>query len=405
MSAQRVRIHGVSVPRHLDKRLLSFVLMSVWIFVASTLGADERRNDSITIELETGGAEPCFVVGGASKELVAEAAQWTDEEWQRRFPIYLLLGDRPASAPLLGDYSIAKGKLRFSPRYPLRAGVTYRVSFLAHAKAQANRTATVSRDFIRSSPALPATRLTEIFPSSNVVPENLLKFYLHFSAPMSRGEVYRRVKLIDSEGKRIEYPFLELAEELWSPDGKRLTLYFDPGRIKRGLKPRELFGPALLEGRAYRLEVDAAWPDANGQPLAAAFKKEFRTLAPDDEQPNIKQWKVETPAAGSREPLTVLFKEPLDSAMLERVMAIQDAQGKTIEGEILVSQQETRWTFQPKRAWVPGSFAVVVATTLEDLAGNSLGRPFEVDVFRPAPNQTDVPTVTLPFVITDGTKR
>ncbi len=56
---------------------------------------------------------------------------------------------------------------------------------------------------------------------------------------MSRGEAYRRIHLLDADGKPIERAFLELGEELWDPDGKRFTLFIDPGRIKRGLKPRK----------------------------------------------------------------------------------------------------------------------------------------------------------------------
>ena len=32
----------------------------------------------------------------------------------------------------------------------------------------------------------------------------------------------------------IELPFLEIDEELWDPAMMRLTLFIDPGRIKRG---------------------------------------------------------------------------------------------------------------------------------------------------------------------------
>src|SRR5690606_6065275 len=129
------------------------------------------------------------------------------------------------------------------------------------------------RDFATRPKNSEPARLIALYPTTSVVPENLLKFYLHFSVPMSRGEVYDRVRLFDTNGKRVEHPFLELSEELWSPDGKRLTLYFDPGRIKRGLKPRELFGPALIEGGEYTLKIDRGWPDADGRPLAEGFEK------------------------------------------------------------------------------------------------------------------------------------
>ena len=51
--------------------------------------------------------------------------------------------------------------------------------------------------------AVAATVVEEIYPTADVLPENHLKFYLHFSAPMSRGEAYLRVHLLDEAGKRM----------------------------------------------------------------------------------------------------------------------------------------------------------------------------------------------------------
>jgi hypothetical protein len=50
---------------------------------------------------------------------------------------------------------------------------------------------------------------------------------------MSRGEAYRRVHLLDATGRPINLAFLEIEQELWDPEGRRLTLLFDPGRVKR----------------------------------------------------------------------------------------------------------------------------------------------------------------------------
>ena len=98
-------------------------------------------------------------------------------------------------------------------------------------------------------PVQATTRVAAVYPSRDFLPENLLHFYIHFSAPMSRGEAYQRIKLIDSTGKPVDAPFLELDEELWSPDGTRFTLIFDPGRIKRGLRPREEVGTGAGVGQ------------------------------------------------------------------------------------------------------------------------------------------------------------
>src|SRR2546425_13124120 len=113
---------------------------------------------------------------------------------------------------------------------------------------------------------------------------------------MSEGDCYRHIKLLDAKGKAVDLPFLELDQELWDAAGKRFTLFFDPGRIKRGLKPREDVGPALEEGKSYVLVIDKEWEDAKGNPLKETFRKTFRVGSPDDRPPDPKTWNVQAPA-------------------------------------------------------------------------------------------------------------
>ena len=220
-------------------------------------------------------------------------------------------------------------------------------------------------------------QVTAVYPSAPVLPENQLKFYVHFSQPMQQGGSYRHVVLMDASGKPVSDPFLELGEELWDRSGRRFTLLIDPGRIKRGLKPREDVGPVLEADKSYRLSIRADWKDAAGRPLQSAFVKAFRVGPPDMSQPTIDSWRVTAPAAGGRTQLRVDFPEPLDHAMLERVVSVV-RNGEPVDGEILIEQQESRWSFRPQRAWIAGDYDLKVEGTLEDLAGNSLAKPFEV---------------------------
>ena len=55
--------------------------------------------------------------------------------------------------------------------------------------------------------------------------------------------------------------------------------------------------------------------------------------------------------------------------------------GKEGDGEISVDQLETRWTFTPKGPWRAGSYQLLALDILEDVAGNQIGRAFEVDNF------------------------
>src|SRR5581483_2512625 len=117
---------------------------------------------------------------------------------------------------------------------------------------------------------------------------------------------YSRITLLDAVGKKIDYPFHELDEELWDPSGKRFTLFVDPGRIKHGLKPREEVGPVFEAGKSYTLVVDAGWPDAAGNPPEEGYRKSFRAGPAEEKQPDIKNWKIQPPPANTKEPLTVM---------------------------------------------------------------------------------------------------
>jgi hypothetical protein len=295
------------------------------------------------------------------------------------------------STPLFGEQRVEGGSLVFLPRYPLRPGVTY----VASAEGPAGR---LEASFtLPRPPAGPPAELVAVFPSGSKLPENTLKFYLHFSSPMSRGEAYRRVHLMEAGGKEVEVPFLELGEELWDPSGTRFTLFFDPGRIKRGLKPREEDGPCLEEGKSYVFVVDREWKDIEGRPLKEGFQKSFSAGAPDDRQPDPKAWILRTPRAGTRAALEVRLDEPLDAAMLNRVVTVAQAAGGRLQGRVSVSEGETCWTFTPDAPWTAGRHALVVDSVLEDRAGNSVGRPFEVDLFRPIEKESGTTVVSIPF--------
>jgi hypothetical protein len=242
------------------------------------------------------------------------------------------------------------------------------------------------------------TRVTAVYPTRNVLPENQLKFYIHFSAPMARGEAYQHVQLLTDKGAKIEVPFLELDQELWDPKQQRFTLFFDPGRIKRGLKSREEAGPALEQGKTYTFLIDNEWSDAKGNRLQESFRKTFRVGPPDDVPIDPARWKI-MPPAEPRSPLVVDFPEPLDHALLDRLLTITDSSGKSIAGTVAISKEETRWQFQPEKPWRPGAYQLIIQAHLEDLAGNKVGRAFEVDVFEKVQRKVEVENVSLPFLV------
>jgi len=81
------------------------------------------------------------------------------------------------------------------------------------------------------------------------------------------------------------------------------------------------------------------------------------------------------------------------------VIAILDFSGHPVPGEVAIDAEETLWRFTPGRPWQAGEYRVSVDKDLEDLVGNSVGRPFEVDIFDKVERKPVAETVALPFRI------
>ncbi|MDO8539075.1 MAG: Ig-like domain-containing protein [Opitutaceae bacterium] len=329
--------------------------------------------------------------------------------------------ERGSTAPTMpsvaGTWKIVGDALRFEPRFPFAPGVRYRAEFQpvrlpgrpgAHGETSdpsgAARTDPVISYFeLPRAPATGATAVVQVFPSGDVLPENQLKFYVHFSAPMSRGGIYEHVQLRDRAGNLIELPFLELDEELWDPAMTRVTLLIDPGRIKRGVKPLEDMGPVFEEGKTYTLAIQPSWRDAGGTPLATTFVKTFRIGPADRTPPDPNRWTIQSePRTGTAEPLIVGFDEPIDRALALRLIGIARVEPggrplSAVEGEVALDDHERRWTFRPVEPWSRGAYRLVVATTIEDLAGNNIGKTFDVELAAGAQRQLATSTISVPF--------
>jgi hypothetical protein len=340
------------------------------------------------------------VIGLSAEDRAALAALKPDSD---RWPaIFLVCVDRKEAdrVPMFGTYGLTGDALRFTPRFPLTRGITYRVVFAPSNIPGRPAAKSIDTTVLLPRPQPnPTTTLVQIYPTADRLPENQLKFYLHFSAPMERGDSYRHIQLLDERGKAVYLPFLELPQELWDPETKRFTLFCDPGRVKRGLKPREEDGPVLEEGKRYTLVVDRAWTDAEGNPLKESFRKSFTVGPPDETQPDPKKWKLTAPDAGAMTPLTVVSPKSLDHALFNRLVWVEDDGGRKLAGSVVIDEQEKRWRFTPKDAWQPGTYRLVADVRLEDLAGNSIARPFEVDVFRPVQREIKSETASIPFTV------
>ncbi|MBL9189345.1 MAG: hypothetical protein JNK23_17815 [Opitutaceae bacterium] len=325
-----------------------------------------------------------------------DASSADDAARGRVLAVYAEQSGSEATPTMAGTWRIADGRLRFEPRFPPVRGVRYRAELRLPGAAPV-----ISFFTLPSDTAAPTTEVARVFPSAAVLPENQLKFYVQFSAPMSRGGTYGHVQIRDAAGRAIELPFLELDEELWDPSMTRLTLLIDPGRIKRGVKPLEDIGPVFEENKSYSLVIGAGCRDAEGRPLRGAFEKAFRIGAADRAPPDPVRWTINAPAAGTRAALVVEFGEPMEQALALRLIRVVALAGgpRVIAGEAVLADEERGWSFSPEQAWSRGRHALEIDTTIEDLAGNNVGKPFDVDPFEKVDRPDGVRRVTVEFEI------
>jgi hypothetical protein len=181
----------------------------------------------------------------------------------------------------------------------------------------------------------------------------------------------------------------------------RLTLLIDPGRIKRGVKPLEDIGPVFEAGNAYSLTLESTCRDAAGRPLRAAFQKTFQIGPADRTPPDPRRWKIQAPVAGARAPVVVLFDEPLDQALALRLITIGSGSGTgaRMSGEATLAANERRWSWLPSEPWAAGTYQLTVASTIEDLAGNNIGKTFDVDLAAGAQRRVIADRVNVPFEV------
>jgi hypothetical protein len=312
--------------------------------------------------------------------------------WASIFAVYAGSGDVP---PLSGSYAVESAVLVFHPSYPITPGVHYRAVF--HPPSGAPIEAAFDGP---KQDKTPTTHVVHVYPSSDVLPSNQLRLYIYFSAPMSRGESAQHIHIVDENGKDLEgdHAMLLPGEELWDPNFTRLTMTFDPGRIKRGLTSNQKIGPPIMEGKRYTLTIDRDWPDAKGAPLVESFRKVFRGGPAERTPPDPRQWRVAAPKSGTSNPVTVTFLTPMNYPLLQRMIQVSSASANLM-GTISVAREETEWRFTPRNPWKAGNYQLVIDTGLEDLAGNHIGQLFDIDTFNQVTRQITTKTVSLPFTI------
>jgi len=157
--------------------------------------------------------------------------------------------------------------------------------------------------------------VVSVYPSSDSLPENLLRFYIEFSHSMKAVNNLENIKLLNDKEEEIKGAIFNNVYELWDSEQKQLTLILDPARVKTGLVAHESMGRALQAGKNYHLVIEKA-EDINGNALEREFVKDFFVIKENLVSPKIEDWDISVPQKNSRQSLSIKFPQMLDRLSL-----------------------------------------------------------------------------------------
>ncbi|MBO9403327.1 hypothetical protein [Shimia sp. R9_3] len=279
--------------------------------------------------------------------------------------VYLQYAEANSSRSMALTLGTAGDSLVLDPRFDLRPGSEYIVGLGDYEAKIA-----LPGDEIK------APELVWHAPASAEIPANTLRFYLMFSEPMARGQIGANIWLERADGRRVDSPFLNLNAELWDRDQRRLTLLFDPGRIKQGVGPNQTDGAPLEFGESYRLVVAGTMQSARGAAIGGHQVLPFKVgpatrsaVRPDD-------WRINRPETGAKIPMLITFDRVMDRGASARLIKVLDGSGTVIPGT--VTTDDLTWRFAPKAPW-PATVRLRIDPDLEDISGNSLRAPFDAN--------------------------
>jgi hypothetical protein len=333
----------------------------LWIAFFIVAGcALPERGKPVTIGWENNKATSLVIPNSLVKRIGPETLS-TD--------ILVTLGDSTSQA-ILGEFTQNDSAVIFQPLVPFTRGLHYHVAYQMRLIGDFD----VPLDDNAKAPQL------KIYPSADTLPENLLKMYFQFTEPMVEGQSLRHIHLLNDKGDTLANTFLDLQPELWNTESMLLTLWLDPGRVKRDLIPNKTLGNPIVKGNKYTLRISAGWKSKQGKELEESVIKRFFVTVRDEQIPDVSNWILEPPKSGTESHLQVNFSEPMDYALIQSAIAVLDDDGKAVAGKWKVENAETSASFTPDEPWRAGKYSLKVESQLEDLAGNNLSRQFDRDL-------------------------
>jgi hypothetical protein len=375
-----------------DLALASFYLPITWFVGKDFMNLPVTCQPRLQVYHDSSPHGPSMSVCSLDPDLVAflKNCKQPDELLKSVFRVTVAQARAPEGDSLpdvSGLYVFFEDEIRFIPHFPFESDVKYCASFDLQLLGSPLAAESLMLEFLipaeRKAPAIP--EVTDIFPSCDLLPENVLRFYVCFSNSMQRGRASREIRLLDSAGQPVADALYRPPLELWSRSMRHLTVLLDPGRLKRWVGPNVELGPPLKVGQAYTLEIGSGVIDLHGRPLRQQFRKHFVAGEAVRKHISVEQWKILPPVTGSREALTLMFTSPLDWALLLQAITIASADGLVIEGRVVVDQCERRWIFTPTSPWSAGVYHVRIGSSLEDVCGNRITGAFDRPI-RKGPN-------------------
>lgn len=269
---------------------------------------------------------------------------------------------------VIGTCKAFADRIEFKPYWPFTRGMKYEIKWKGQPIASVHI----------PEPNLAEKPLLRIYPSCDTVPANLLKVYLQFSKPMMQENIYPYITVLKNGVDTVDV-FLPLQPPLWNDDQTRLTLWLDPGRIKRDLTPNRVLGKPLEEGNHYAIIVSSAWRDKSGVAMQQSVIKNYFVSVDDRKRPEPAGWRISSPVSGTLNPVTIRLSETLDYSLLQDAVFLK-RDDTLVKGRVVLDDCEKVWMFVPETAWVEGKYTCVVERRIEDLAGNNLNRLFDEDI-------------------------
>ena len=267
---------------------------------------------------------------------------------------------------ILGKITQGKTHTTFTPLVPFDQEVFYTVI--------SNSQLAVFE--IAKSQAYEPMEVVGIYPGTQQVPANILKWYVQFSRPVNPIKIYDHIHFLDAAGEPIDRSILDLGAPLISADGTLLTVWIEPGRQKRLLGPNRHLGSVFEEDKTYTLQIANTLKDAEGLPMEKSIRHHFRTGEPDRTKPSIVQWQVLQPMADSQQDLSIVCQEQVDYGSLLDAFSLEKG-GFPIAGRLRYDSEAGMIHFAPKSNWSKGEYSIKVEGILEDLAGNNLRYLFD----------------------------